>query len=84
MDGVRIQASKPCEGGQPGCITHCERDDPAATRWSVGYPGMPYTCSTLDFDSKYMAEKVEHALTLCFEAGGRAKIRDFRRFIGVG
>lgn len=83
---VRKQAWKPY-GEATKAV--CPWDDPGAVEWHLAYPGMPYSCSTLEFSLfafrdlsavKYRAETFAHALARAFEAGrksGRAEVREF-------
>lgn len=64
-------------------VSSCDLADPDAYRFEVSYPGMIYHSSTLSFDSLYVAEAVDHAILCAFEAGKKAAMAEFRKFIGV-
>ena len=80
MSVTTLHAAKRAE--DPMYLLSCLPDDPAAIQFSISYPGMPYSCSTVDLDSRYAAENVQRALERVFEAGKRAAKQELRSWIG--
>lgn len=61
----------------------CQPDDPEATHFQVSYPGMPFSCSQLEFDNRYRAERTMEAIDAAFAAGQREAFKELRRLIGA-
>lgn len=81
MSAASIQAWKPA-AFDASHITPCEFDDEAATLFEVKFAGA-YCGMPLRLESKHLAEEVCRALVRCHEAGGEAKLRELRRFLGI-
>lgn len=62
----------------------CPVHDTAASKFCVSYPGMPFSSSTIDFDTLFQAQEIMRALNAAFEAGKSAKLRELRNFLGLG
>lgn len=79
MSVTKLHAAKPSDVAQHLVI--CSPTDKEATSFSLSYPGMMYSCSTLEFDSLYKAESVAHALERCFLAGKQAAKIELREWM---
>lgn len=87
-----ISALKSAGPDRPNHLTSCPIDDKDATHFRLGYPGMQYSSSTIDFMqedypregmARYRAEQTKHAIERAFAAGRRSYAKDLRAFIGV-
>lgn len=83
-----IVAMKKFNGGD--ALQSCPIDDPEAIVFCVGYRGMPFSSSMIDFrndDQPHMAkaraEDVRRALVACHNSGRRTYAKDLREFMGV-
>lgn len=74
----RISAWKPCKGG----ITPCNSDDAEAVRWDVRWPNS-YNL-TIDFDNKYMADRVAAAIDDSIQHGKKLAKEELGRWISGG
>ncbi|HEX4302889.1 MAG TPA: hypothetical protein VHZ78_08845 [Rhizomicrobium sp.] len=75
---VRITAWKKTIDG----LLACEPGDILAVAWDVRYPGS-FFGMPLQFEDRHQAERIAHALSVAFRAGGEAKLRELRQFIGI-
>lgn len=66
---------------QHASLVACDKDDPDACRFDVSYPGMMYSSSTVEFDSKFEAESFVHVLHRVYNAGRQASRRELKRWL---